>query len=204
MIQHRTFIYVKVTKYTLINIVKLLNLLNEIRTMEKTLIVINQMKKEGFFKKYAIGGGITVLFYIEPVVTFDLTVFIILPKNNMPLISLFSPLYEWLKSKGYKTIKEQILIEGIPVQFIPVYDNLVNEAVLNSAKETYESTETYVLKPEYLLVIMLQTNRPKDRNRIIKILDEAGISQRILKKILRKHNLQTAYSDFRRKYYESS
>jgi len=51
-------------------------------------------------------------------------------------------LYEWLKDKGCNTVKEYIVIEGIPVQFIPVYNDLVKEAVLNAIKKKYKNTVT--------------------------------------------------------------
>ena len=82
--------------------------------MEKTLKVINQMRAEGLFSKYAIGGGIATLFYIEPIATFDLDIFIIISETPGLLVSL-SPLYDWLTQKGYKAEKEQIIIEGIPI-----------------------------------------------------------------------------------------
>lgn len=169
--------------------------------MEKTLSVINSMHKQGLFQKYAIGGGIATLFYIEPVATFDLDIFIILPENKALLVSL-SPLYEWLKDKGHKPVNEQVVVEGIPVQFIPVYNELVKEAVLNAVEKKYEKIRTFVLRQEYLVAIMLQTNRPKDRERVFKMLDECEISKELLDQILERHGLKNAYSDFRRKFYE--
>jgi len=159
------------------------------------------MHKEGLFKKYAIGGGIASLFYIEPIATFDLDIFVILPESEGALLSL-SPLYDWLREKKYKLVKEHIIIEGIPVQFIPVYNDLVKEAVLKAVRKKYEGIGTFVLKPEYLMAIMLDTNRAKDRERIIKMLYEAEISSDLLKKILNAHGLIKAYNNFRKKFYE--
>ncbi|MFO7891013.1 MAG: hypothetical protein R6V04_11805 [bacterium] len=168
--------------------------------MEKTLHIINQMHKQGLFKQYAIGGGIAALFYIEPFATFDLDIFLLLTKESESLISL-SSLYQWLKKKGYKTIKEQIVIEGIPVQFIPAYNELVNEAVLHSIKKKYKAETTFVLRPEYLLAIMVQTNRPKDRDRMLKLIEETEISNKLLEKILNKYNLKNKYTAFKKKFY---
>jgi len=49
--------------------------------MEQTLKIINLMQEEKLFATYAIGGGIAALFYIEPITTFDLDIFIILPES---------------------------------------------------------------------------------------------------------------------------
>jgi hypothetical protein len=168
--------------------------------MEKTLHVINQMLSEGLFARYAIGGGIAALFYLEPIATFDLDIFIILPEESAPLVSL-SPLYEWLKGKGYRLQKEQVIIEGIPVQFIPVYNELVKEGVLHAVERIYGSTRTFVLCPEYLIAIMLQASRPKDIERLLRFFEEAEVSDEKLDSVLSQHNLKETYNNFRKKYY---
>ena len=98
--------------------------------MKKTLQIIDRMHKEGLFKKYAIGGGIASLFYIEPIATFDLDIFVILPESEEVLLSL-SPLYDWLIEKKYKLVKEHIIIEGIPVQEAEISSALL-KTILNA------------------------------------------------------------------------
>jgi len=48
---------------------------------------------------------------------------------------------------------------------------------------------------------MLQTFRPKDKERIIKILDEAEINMNHLMEILQKYNLKEKFEHFRGWYY---
>jgi len=55
---------------------------------------------------------------------------------------------------------------------------------------------------EHLLAIMLQTYRPKDRERILLILDEAQIDMHYLENVLERHGLQEKWSKFRRRYDE--
>lgn len=166
--------------------------------MEKTLQVINRMLKEGIFKKYAIGGGIAGIFYIEPITTFDLDIFIIIEQNSK-IISL-TPIYDWLGDMGYKYKNEQIMIEDIPVQFLPAYNLLVEEAVHNAKKTYYKSVETYVIKAEYLFAIMLQTYRQKDKERMVRFLHQAEMIPEILDSILVKHELINKFNDFKGKY----
>ena len=61
---------------------------------------------------------------------------------------------------------------------------------------------TSVLKKEYLFAIMLQTNRPKDIDRMIKFIEQTNMSVTELNKILNKHNLYNSFRDFKKKYYE--
>lgn len=168
--------------------------------MEKTIKIINQMRDEQVFSSYAICGGIAALFYIEPVTTFDLDVFIIIPGDTGAIVSL-SSIYSWLGVQGYKYDKEQVVIEGVPVQFIPVYNSLINDAVQNSIQKQYGSTNAWVVSAEYLMAIMVQTYRPRDRDRLVRFLDETKINEAIFSEILEKYNLKNAFKEFKRNHY---
>ena len=102
--------------------------------MEKTFKIINQLKGEGIIKDYAVAGAVASIFYIEPVTTYHLDIMIVLQEKSNLLISL-TPVYDWFEKKGYKFDAEHIIIENIPVQFIPVYNELVEEALNNSFKK---------------------------------------------------------------------
>jgi DNA-binding Lrp family transcriptional regulator len=169
--------------------------------VEKTLKVLNDLEKKGVIKRYVIGGGIAVLFYAESILTYDLDVFCLLPTERGGLITL-SPIYEYLQAKGYKVQEEHIVIEGIPVQFIPAYNELVEEALGEAIETTYKQVKTRIVRAEHLLAIMLQTYRPKDRERILLLLDEAQIDMPYLEKVLERHGLQDKWSKFRRRYRE--
>jgi len=158
--------------------------------MEKTLEVIEDLLKKGLVKKYAIGGGIAAIFYIESILTYDIDIFFIPAEKDQNLLAL-SSIYEYLKERGYQPEKEYIVIGGIPVQFLPVFNELVEEAVNEAAPTLYKDIETKVMKLEYLIAIMLQTNRPKDRERVIQALNEGKIDSVLLKKILNKFELNT-------------
>ena len=44
--------------------------------MEKVIKIINEMEEIGLIGKYCIGGGIATVFYIEPLLTYDIFFFI--------------------------------------------------------------------------------------------------------------------------------
>lgn len=174
--------------------------------MEKTIKIIKELQKEGLIKKYAVGGGIATIFYVEPILTYDLDIFFIplsegvLTEEQKELITL-SPIYDWFRKKGYKSDKEHIIIEGVPVQFIPVYNELIKDAIEDAVEVKYKNTMIIILKAEYLLAIMLQTFRPKDKERIIKLIDETKIDNIFLTNILQKHKLKEKFDKFKRIYY---
>ncbi len=166
--------------------------------MEKTIRVIRELKEKKIIKDFAIGGGIAVLYYIEPLLTYDLDIFFIPKEDSMDVLS---PIYKQMREKGYKTQMEYIIIEGVPVQFIPEYNELIRESVQNAAEVRYGRQKTKVLGLEYLVAIMLQTFRPIDRERLLRIFDEAEIDSRLLNKLLKKYKLFEKYQEFRRSYF---
>lgn len=166
--------------------------------MKKAIEIINEMTQNRVIQDYAIGGAIAALFYIEPILTYDLDIFFIPFEERLDVLS---PIYEYLTSKGYSTEKEYIVIEGITVQFIPVYNPLVKEGVEKSCQSAYQDVPTKVLRPEYLIAISLQTFRAKDIDRIIRLLDETDIDSEFLEGILKKYKLDEKYREFKEKYH---
>jgi hypothetical protein len=165
--------------------------------MDKAIKVLNEMQSKGIVKKYALGGAVAAIFYVEPILTYDLDVFFVPSEKNESLLAL-SPVYDYLTGKGYKVEKEHIIIEGIPVQFLPIYNELIEEAVDNAEPLKYKDTIVNVIRQEYLVAIMIQTFRPKDKERIIKFLNEGNIDETQLEKILEKYNLKKRFDVFRR------
>ena len=155
--------------------------------MEKAIKVINEMQALGAIKKYAVGGAVASIFYIEPFLTYDLDIFFVPAEESEGLLAL-SSVYTYLKGKGYKPEQEHIIIEGIPVQFLPIYNDLIKEAVDNAVRMKYKDTIVNVIGQEYLLAIMVQTLRPKDKQRISKFLDEGNFNETHLEEILNKHH----------------
>ena len=156
--------------------------------MEKTLRILNDLERAGVVSRYAIGGAMGATFYIEPVLTFDLDVFIVLPGTSGDLLTL-SPLYEALRARGYREEKECVNIEGVPVQFLPAYNALVEEALAEAREMMYETTPTRVLRAEHLLAIALQTGRAKDRERVRLLREQASLDSDYLATLLARHGL---------------
>lgn len=159
--------------------------------MEKTLQVLNSLETNGVLGRYAIGGAMGATFYVEPFLTFDLDVFVISPQQG-PLLTL-TKLYEALREKGYCEKGGHVNIEGVPVQFLPAYNLLLEEALTEARTTTYETTSTRVLRAEHLIAICLQTGRDKDIDRIRLFTKEASFDMEYLMGILRRHELEDAW-----------
>jgi hypothetical protein len=160
--------------------------------MKKTLQKINGLVEKGLIEKYAIAGGMAQFYYIEPSVTYDLDLLVNIAEEENTLNPL-AKIYEWAQSNGYPPLEEHIVIDGIPVQFLLVYNDLVKEALDNSEEIVLFDEKTYILKPEYLMAIMLQTGRLTDKERFTKFLSEADYDNDRFLKIIERFNLSEVY-----------
>ena len=89
-------------------------------------------------------------------------------------------------------------IEGVPVQFLPAYNALVEEALAEARDTLYERTPTRVLRAEHLAVIMVQTGRDKDRQRFSTFLMEAEMDGEYLQDVVRRHGLESRWKEWTR------
>lgn len=145
-------------------------------------------------ENYAIGGAIAAIFYIDPFATEDLDIFFAV-KGAGDALDLLSPIYEYLTKRGYQAEGVMINIEGWPVQFLPVYNPLVEEAVEQSNEMEYEQTIVRVTRAEHLVAIMLDTGRPKDYARIARFLEMGKVDIDSLMDVLSRHELEKKWHD---------
>jgi hypothetical protein len=106
-----------------------------------------------------------------------------------------TPLYEALRIKGYVEEGECVVIEGVPVQFLPAYNTLLEEALQEAREMPYQATTTRVLRVEHLVAIC-QNARPKDRERVRILRDQARIDDAYLASILRRHHLEEKWKEW--------
>jgi hypothetical protein len=156
--------------------------------VKRTLQVLNELEREGVFARHAIGGAMAATFYVEPTLTFDLDVFVLLTSPPGGLIPL-APIYEALRARGYREEGECVSIEGVPVQFLPAYNQLLEEALREANEVMYEDTPTRVLRAEHLVAICLQTGREKDRERVRLLRAQAKLDHGLLLDVVRRYDL---------------
>lgn len=157
--------------------------------MKRTIEVLNELERDNVFSCYAIGGAMGAIFYTEPFLTFDLDVFVVLPATDGGLLTL-TPVYDALRARGYAEQEHEcVVIEGVPVQFLPAYNPLIEEALAQARETDYEGVPTRVLKAEYLIAICLQTGRAKDRARVAMLREQAQLDMGLLAEILKRYEL---------------
>ncbi len=156
------------------------------------------MVKDGVIEQYAIGGAVAAIFYIEPINTNDLDVFFHMQESRAGL-DVLAPLYKYLSGLGYHGKGEAIEIEGWPVQFLPIFNPLLEEAVEQAQVVHFHRTKTRVMRAEHLVAIMLQTGRLKDHARIAQFVEHDVVDQKQLAGILVRHGLLKKWKTLNRK-----
>jgi hypothetical protein len=168
--------------------------------MKQTLVVIEQLHSGGVIGLYAIGGAVGAAFYLEPVATLDVDVFVIFEPT--PLILTLTPIYEECAKLGYRAEGEAIVIEGWPVQFLAADQPLISEAVRAALSRESGGLTTRVMTAEHLMAIALQTGRAKDHARLVMFV-EAGIADMDrLRDILARHSLLERWSKFEHRFLQ--
>lgn len=168
--------------------------------MKKTFQVLNEMVRDAVIESYAIAGAIGATFYVEPFATQDVDALVMMPEAQGGLITEI-PGWEYLQKRGYTEMRgEAIVVEGWPLQFIPVSDALEEEAYLNADVFSLEETTVRVALAEHLVAIMLKVGRAKDLARIEMFLSQGAVDRETLLDIIRRHGLEEKWGRFENKF----
>jgi hypothetical protein len=177
--------------------------------MKQTLDVISRMEADGIIGRYAVAGAVAAYNYIEPALTSDLDILVSFDEvqntGKLGLVSL-DPIFSYLKTKGYvEHRKEGIVIEGWPVQFLPVASQLDSEALAQAQDVDVEidkadgSVRIRILRPEHIVANSLRVGRPQDFIRIAQFLQENAVDTAALAALLDRHHLKPAWQSFCRR-----
>ena len=175
--------------------------------MEATLAVLNRLLSDGLIARYAIGGAVGAIFWVEPFDTIDLDIFVLLPESVPPLDPL-RDVFARLKELGYAFEGEFMMIEGVPVQFLPAEDpSGLQKAALEAAvqvdyKGAFGVVQTWVLAPEYLIALALGAHRSKDYERVSRLLGEAAVDRKLVAQLVSQFMLREHWDTFIRRYPE--
>ena len=167
-----------------------------VRSMKETLQEINALQDAGVIGQSAIGGAMGATFYLEPISTYDLDIFVLF--DSPPLI--LTPIYDFLRARGHEPEGDVVSVCGWPVQFLPAESPLLKEAVEQAVTVDFEGVPTRVMTAEHLAAIALQTGRAKDFARLVAFVESGTLTADQLTDILARHDLADAWNRFEAKY----
>lgn len=168
--------------------------------MEKVIQVLNRMQADGIIERFAIGGGIAAIRYLEPYLTDDIDVFIspvVVGPNG--LVS-FGRIYEYLERLGYNVEREYIRIEGWLVQFVPASESVQEEAVAQADRVAFAGEYTSIFSSEHLAAELLRSGRLKDLTRVVALLESRQMDMEVFRDIISRHGLAEKWQEFAMRY----
>jgi hypothetical protein len=112
---------------------------------------LEDLKRATIIEDYAIAGAMALVFWAEPIPTYDLDVLVLLPEQDTPIVSL-GAIYQWASAQGHSVHAEHVVVAGVPVQFLPSHNKLTDEAIETAATLDYQGVAVRVVRPEYLAV----------------------------------------------------
>jgi len=164
--------------------------------------MLNQMERDGVIERYAIGGAVGATFYLEPVSTLDVDVFIAFKARQESIIISPAPIFDYLKRFGCQMEGEYIVISGWPVQLLPASGPLLEDALENAVEIDVDSVPARVLTAEYLAAVALQTGRAKDKARVLQFVEARALDRAIFEGLLERHQLTEKWRSFQRQFLQ--
>lgn len=173
-------------------------------SIREVIVQVNEMEKDGVIERYAIGGAVGATFYLEPVSTLDVDVFVTFDVTPGQLIVTPKPIIDYLAARGCTMKGEYVMIGDWPVQFLPPVTPLVEEALAQAVDTDVDGARARVFTPEHLAAIALQTGRPKDKTRLLQFIEEGAIDAARFQDIVERNHLGDAWTRFERQFLGGS
>ncbi len=171
--------------------------------IQEVIRIINQMRSDGVIERYAIGGAVGATFYLEPVATLDVDIFVTFEPEPGRLIISPRRIFDYLIERGFTLEGEYVVVGGWPVQFLPPTGPLVEEALAQAITRDVEGIDALVFSAEHLAAIALQTGRAKDKARLLQFIEEGALDGRRFEEIITRHKLVDRWRQFQRQFLES-
>jgi hypothetical protein len=151
-------------------------------------------------RDYALFGAAAQIRYTEPVATLDADVLVAVASPDR--LDVMVPIYEFCSRKGYHPEGEAVQVGAWPVQFIPVFSPLTQEALEQAETADFEGVSFRVVRASHLAVIALSVGRAKDFARILALLEADSVSPEEIAAIAERHGLLDSWMRFKARFLD--
>lgn len=173
-------------------------------SISQVIALVNQMEADRVIERYAIGGAVGATFYLEPVATLDVDIFVAFRQEPGQVLISPQPILDYLMARGGVLEGEYIIIAGWPVQFLPPTSPLVEEALGTAMTVDVEGTPARVFTAEHLAAIALQTGRAKDKARLLQFLEAGALQAETFQSIIGRHGLLDRWREFEQTFLKDA
>ncbi len=166
--------------------------------MKEVAELPNAMRDAGVITEYALFGAIAQMRYTEPVATLDADVLVAMPSSQRS--EVLKPIYDFCAARGYRPEGEAVRVGAWPVQFVPVFSPLTQEALEQADTADFEGVPFRVVCAHHLAVIALSVGRAKDYARILGLLESGSVRREQVARLAARHGLADAWRRFEARF----
>jgi hypothetical protein len=166
--------------------------------MKDVALLLNDMLSAGVITNYAIFGAVAQMRYTQAVATMDADILVVMEGQDS--LDVLKPIYELCTIRGYTPDRDTIRVGEWPVQFIPVFNPLTDDAVREAENGEIEGVALRVVRADFLAVIALSTGRPKDFTRILALLESGAVSCEQIDELAQGYRLQNEWTRFKERF----
>jgi len=168
--------------------------------MKDVARLLNDMLSAGVIADYAIFGAVAQMRYTPTVATMDADILVVMEGKDT--LDVLKPIYEYCSTRGYTPDRETIRVGEWPVQFIPVFNPLTEDAVREAETGEIEGVAFRVVRADFLAAVALSTGRPKDFTRILALLESRAVSFEDIAELTRRYRLQSEWKRFKERFLD--
>jgi hypothetical protein len=162
--------------------------------------LLNAMRSAGVIINYALFGAAAQMRYTEAVATLDADVLVAVPSPES--LDSLALIYGFCRNRGYAPEGEAIRVGAWPVQFIPTFNDLTQEALEQAETVDFEGIPLRVIRADHLAVIALSVGRAKDFARILALLESNAVTPEEIAALAQRHDLSEAYKRFEKRFFD--
>ena len=133
------------------------------------------MRDDGVIEAYAIGGAVGATFYLEPLATVDVDIFVAMKPRVGQVILDPQPIFRYLDARGYAMAGEYVMISDWPVRILATAGPLMEEAMRQAEVSDVDGEPAHVFTAEHLAAICLETGRAKDKARLLQFIESGAL-----------------------------
>ena len=162
--------------------------------MDEVARLLGEMVDAGVITSYAVFGAVAQMRYTEAVATMDADILVSVPRPDA--LDVLGPIYTFCKERGYAPEGEAIRVGDWPVQFIPTFSRLTEDALREADTTDLDGRPVRVVRADYLAVIALSVGRPKDFTRILALRQADAVSDEEMTRLVERYDLSAAWTSF--------
>lgn len=171
-----------------------------IGTVKEVAELLNGMREAGVIRDYALFGAAAQMRYTEAIATLDADVLV--ATTTADGLDPLRTIYDYCRDHGYAPEGEAVRVGAWPVQFIPVFSPLTEEAVDRAETADFDGTSFRVVGAVYLAVIALSVGRAKDFARVLALLESGAVTRGDTGALAGRLGLADAWARFSRRFLD--